>query len=79
MDVSFIEDKSFFDKNSLQQENDVMEENFQDLSPTPLPNTISTTPSPLIYNPEEQCDKTNKNSSHIVPNITIFETGEESV
>ena len=79
MDVSFIEDKSFFNKNSLQGENDVMEENFWDLSPTPLPNTISTTPSPLIYNPEEQCDKTNKNSSHIVPNITIFETGEESV
>ena len=83
--VSFIEDKSSFDKNSLQEENDVMEEIFWDLSLAPLPNTILTTPS-LIYNPEEQCDKTNnledqcdksdKNSSHIVPNITVFETGE---
>ena len=85
--VSFIEDKSFFDKNSLQEENDVMEEFFWDLSLAPLPNTILTTPS-LIYNPEEQCDKTNnledqfdksdKNSSHIVPNITVFEIGGAS-
>ena len=56
-----------------------MEENFQDLSPTPLPNTISTTPSPLIYNPEEQCDKTDKNSNHIVQNIIVSETRKESV
>ena len=80
MDVSFIEDKSFFNKNSpLQGENNVMEENFWDLSPTPLPNTSLTTPPPLIYNPEEQCDKTDKNSSHIVPNITVSETRGESV
>ena len=56
-----------------------MEDNFQDLSPTPLPNTILTTPPPLIYNHEKQCDKTNKNSSHIMPNITVFEIGGESV
>ena len=61
-----------------QGENDVMEENFWDLSPTPLPNTILTT-TPPIYNPKEQCDKTDKNSSHIVLNITVSETGGESV
>ncbi|KAL6326321.1 hypothetical protein AAG906_005515 [Vitis piasezkii] len=61
----------FFNKNSFQGENDIMEEIFWDLSPTPLPNTILTTPPPLIYNPEEQCDKTDKNSSHIVPNIIV--------
>ena len=79
MDVSFIEDKSFFDKNSLQGENDVMEENFWDSSPTPLPNTILTTTPPLIYNLKEQCDKTDKNSSHIVPNIIVSKTKGESV
>ena len=79
MDVSFIKDKSFFNKNSLQGENDVMEENFWDLSPTPLPNRILTTPPPLIYNPEKQCDKTDKNSNHIVPNIMVSETRKESV
>ena len=79
MDVSFIEDKYFFNKNSLQGKNNVMEENFWDLSPTPLPNTILTTPPPLIYNPKEQCDKTDKNSSHIVPNIIVSKTRGESV
>ena len=79
MDVSFIEDKSFFNKNSLQGENDVMEENFWDSSPTPLPNTILTTTPPLIYNLKEQCDKTDKNSSHIVPNIIVSKTKGESV
>ena len=56
-----------------------MEEIFWDLSPTPLPNTILTTPPPLICNPDEQCDKTDKNSSHIVPNITVSEIGGELV
>ena len=78
MDVSFIKDKYFFNKNSLQGENDVMKEKFWDLSPTPLPNTILTT-TPLIYNLEEHYDKTDKNSSHIVPNITVSETGGELV
>ena len=55
-----------------------MEEKFWYLSPTPLPNAILTTPH-FIYNPEQQCDKTDKNSNHIVPNIIVFETGKESV
>ena len=79
MDVSFIEDKSFFNKNSLQGENDVIKEIFWDSSPTPLPNTILTTTPPLIYNPEEQCDKTDKNSSHIMPNIIVSEIRRESI
>ncbi|KAL6321727.1 hypothetical protein AAG906_031240 [Vitis piasezkii] len=78
MDVSVIKDKSFLDTHSLQGENDVMEENFWDLSPIPLPNTILRTP-PLIYNLEEQCDKIDKNSSHIVPNITISKIEREPV
>ena len=65
--------------NLFQGENDVMEENFWDSSPTPLPNTILTTTPPLIYNPEEQCDKTDKNSSHIMPNITVSEIRRESI
>ena len=65
--------------NLFQGENDVMEENFWDSSPTPLPNTILTTTPPLIYNLKEQCDKTDKNSSHIVPNIIVSETRKESV
>ena len=40
IDVNFFEQNSYFHKNSLQGENEVMEENFWDLNPTPLPNTI---------------------------------------
>ncbi|XP_059639129.1 uncharacterized protein LOC132281447 [Cornus florida] len=68
-------------------ENEVMEENFLDLSPTPLPNVILT-PSPYLtvipkIQSQEQCDKTNENNeenlSYIVPNIIVSETGEESL
>ncbi|POO04090.1 hypothetical protein TorRG33x02_003940 [Trema orientale] len=62
-----------------------MEDNFWDLSPTPLPKMILTTsPYPSIIleiQSQEQCDTTNENGnpSHIVPNITISETGGESL
>ena len=90
MDVSSFENKSYFHKNSLQGENEVMEGKFWDLSPTPLPNIILTT-SPHSSHPtvipeiqsQEQCDKTNENNegnpSHIVPNITVSEVGGESL
>ncbi|XP_059654624.1 pentatricopeptide repeat-containing protein At3g06920-like [Cornus florida] len=68
-------------------ENEVMEENFWDLSPNPLPNVILTPlPHPTVIpeiQSQEQCDKTNENNeenpSHMVPNITVSETGEESL
>ena len=63
-----------------------MEENFWDLSPISLPNTILTT-SPYsshpIVTPGTQCDETNgnndRNPSSIVLSISVSETREETL
>ncbi|PON53075.1 hypothetical protein PanWU01x14_204550 [Parasponia andersonii] len=81
----FLKIIPYFHKNSLQGKNEVTENNFWDFFPTPLPKMILTTshhPSviPKIQS-QERCDTTNENGnpSHIVPNITIFETRGESL
>ena len=67
----------------------MIEENFWDLSPTPLPNMILTT-SPHSSPPwaipkiqsQEKCDKINENEgnpSHLVLNITVSKIGGESL
>lgn len=77
MHVSFFENKSYFHKTSLQGENEVMEEIFLDLSPSPLPKVILTTIShsslPTISNlqSQEQCENSEGSSGNIISNITV--------
>ncbi|KAL5777605.1 hypothetical protein ACOSP7_010531 [Xanthoceras sorbifolium] len=70
MDVSFLENKPYFQKNSLQGEKQGVEDNFWDLSCVPLPNTIlKTTPLSSSSNSEENFPK--------LPNIDVSSTGGE--
>ena len=73
MDVSFLENQSFFDKNSLQEEkHEVKEDNFWNISVS-LPNVIDSIPSQesLVKNRElESC-------SSLMPNVEVSQTGGE--
>ncbi|KAL5741940.1 hypothetical protein ACOSP7_028672 [Xanthoceras sorbifolium] len=69
MDVSFLENKPYFQKNSLQGEKQEVEDNFWDLSCVPLPNTILNTTLLSSSNSEENFPK--------LPNIDVSSTGGE--
>lgn len=82
MDVSFLENQSYFAKNCLQGEKERKEENFWEMTSDPLPNPILSSPSLVFEKKKTQKqgaqDMENEgNLSWISPNIDGSQAGGE--
>ena len=77
MDVSFLENQSYFSKNCLQGEIERKEEKFWETTLDPLPKLILLSPSLDVEKQTQQ--QADQNPSQTLPNIVDSQTGGETL